>query len=220
MRILAFEFSSPQRSIAIVQETALAASSAVCEVVETGTHSTRPIGMIEDVLRQARLEREQIDCVAVGLGPGSYTGVRTAIALAHGWQLARSVKLVGISSAQCLAAQARIEGITGRVVVVIDAQRNEFYLASYEVSPGDCHEIEPLRLSTVAELRERSKLGHLPLGPEVAAWFPRSLVIFPRASTLASLALRHSPSVSGQSLEPIYLREPSFVKAPPPRSWP
>jgi len=60
---------------------------------------TRALGMIESVLREAGLEREQIDVIAVGLGPGSYTGIRTALSIAQGWQLARGVKLLGISSA-------------------------------------------------------------------------------------------------------------------------
>ena len=88
------------------------------------------------MLREAGLEREQIEVIAVGLGPGSYTGIRVAISIAQGWQLARGVKLLGVSSAECLAAQAQAEKIFGRVNVVIDAQRNEFYLAAYEISSG------------------------------------------------------------------------------------
>ena len=44
--------------------------------------------MIEEALREAGLEREQIEVLAVGLGPGSYTGIRVALSLAQGWQLA------------------------------------------------------------------------------------------------------------------------------------
>src|SRR5215467_1746824 len=118
MRILAFEFSSSQRSVAILQVRSPSGPTVLAaEVVESGNVSTRPMAMIEEVLRQAGLEREQVECVAVGLGPGSYTGVRTAIALAQGWELGRAVKLIGISSAECLAAQARTEGMTGQVLV-------------------------------------------------------------------------------------------------------
>ena len=74
--------------------------------------------------------------IAVGLGPGSYTGIRAAIAMAQGWQLARGVKLLGVSSAEALAAQAQAENIFGRVNLVIDAQRGEFYLATWEISGG------------------------------------------------------------------------------------
>ena len=133
MKILALEFSSAQRSVAVIGSDAR--SGAVSsEVIETGLGATRALGMVEDALREAELEREQIECLAIGLGPGSYTGIRAAIALAQGWQLAGEVKLVGISSADCIAEQARFEGFLGPVTVVIDAQRNEFYLARYELS--------------------------------------------------------------------------------------
>jgi len=98
-------------------------AQALGEAIEAGTRSTKALGLVEEALRQAQLEREQIECLAVGLGPGSYTGIRMAIALAQGWQLARPVKLLGISSADCVAAQARAEGVVGHVQVVIDAQR-------------------------------------------------------------------------------------------------
>ena len=92
--------------------------------------------MIEEVLAKTKIGREEIEVIAVGLGPGSYTGIRAAIAVAQGWQLAREIKLLGISSAECLAAQAQAEKIFGRVNVVIDAQRGEFYLAGWEISAG------------------------------------------------------------------------------------
>src|SRR5262245_8194490 len=137
MKILALEFSSPQRSVAIVQTPAshgLHAAPSISEVIETGGRATKAIGMIEEALRDAQLEREQIDCIAVGLGPGSYNGIRAGIAFAQGWQLARNVKLLGVSSVECIAEQARADGLTGAINVVIDAQRNEFYLGQYTLS--------------------------------------------------------------------------------------
>src|SRR5690348_3157194 len=100
MKILALEFSSPQRSVAVVpSQDDKVAPRGLAEVVETGAQATHAFAMIQEALRQAQLEREQIDCLAVGLGPGSYTGIRVAIALAQGWQFARQLKLLGISSA-------------------------------------------------------------------------------------------------------------------------
>ncbi|HWX21248.1 MAG TPA: tRNA (adenosine(37)-N6)-threonylcarbamoyltransferase complex dimerization subunit type 1 TsaB [Candidatus Binatia bacterium] len=215
MKILALEFSSPQRSVAVTAPGAPAA-----EVVETGSSSTRALGMIDTALHQAQLEREQIDCLAIGLGPGSYNGIRTAIALAQGWQLARGVKLLGLSSAECLAAQAHGEGITGPVTVVIDAQRNELYLANYEISATGWREIKPLRLAILAEVQEDQKNRGTLVGPEVTKWFPSGRVIFPRAETLARLALGRTDFSPGEKIEPIYLRETKFLKAPPPRVVP
>jgi len=227
MTILALEFSSPQRSVAVVctGDTEIAA-----EVVETGVGlhpgqnagassrqagGTRALGMIESVLREAGLEREQIDVIAVGLGPGSYTGIRTALSIAQGWQLARGVKLLGISSAECLAAQARSEKIFGRVHVVIDAQRNEFYRAAYEISQDACKEIEPLQIVGLAEVESRANAGDILIGPEATRWFPSGRVIFPHARTLGRLVAGRNDFVSGDKLAPIYLRATNFIKAPP-----
>ncbi|HXE43306.1 MAG TPA: tRNA (adenosine(37)-N6)-threonylcarbamoyltransferase complex dimerization subunit type 1 TsaB, partial [Candidatus Baltobacteraceae bacterium] len=94
MSILAIEFSSEQRSVAVMR------GDSVFEAVETGGRSTAAFAMIEKVLADAKIEREEIETIAVGLGPGSYTGIRAAIAIAQGWQLAREIKLIGISSVE------------------------------------------------------------------------------------------------------------------------
>jgi len=214
MKILALEFSSPQRSVAVWNPEA----GSVAEVVDTVTgHAMKPFTMIETALRQARLEREQIECVAVGLGPGSYNGIRAAIALAQGWQLARHVRLVGISSVKCIAVQAAANGLVGKFNVVIDAQRGEFYFAGYEIASGTPREILPGRIVTARAIREREQAGELMFGPELTRWFPGGRQAFARAAVLARLASQRSDSIPGEKLEPIYLRETAFVKAPTPR---
>jgi tRNA threonylcarbamoyladenosine biosynthesis protein TsaB len=215
MKILALEFSSPQRSVAVWNEGA-----AVSEVIEAlPGHSMRPFAMITAALQQAGLEREQIEGIAVGLGPGSYTGIRVAIAVAQGWQLARGVKTVGISSVEAVAAQAVVAGATGRCDVVIDAQRGEFYLAGYELSDRRYREAAPLRIVSRAEVESHVAGGEPLIGPEVTKWFPAGRLAFPRAADLARLAAARSDFVSGERLEPIYLRETTFVKAPPLRGF-
>ncbi len=221
MKMLALEFSSAQRSVAVVVAGADGRPLAASEVVVTATGpSTKPFAMIAEALRSAGVEREQIEGIVVGLGPGSYTGIRAAIALAQGWQLATGAKLLGVSSAECVAAQAQVDGIAGKLSVVIDAQREEFYLADYEIVPGGMREISPLRLATLAEVRGREAAGERLVGPEVARWFPNGRVIFPRAARLGERAGTRSDFVAGETLVPIYLRETTFVKAPPPRAIP
>ena len=187
---------------------------------ETAPRATRALGLIETALRAAGLEREQVECLAVGLGPGSYTGIRAAIAVAQGWQLARATPTIGIGSVECLAATAQREKIWGRVSIVIDAQRNELYLAAYEIEASGWREAEPLRLASMDELRARVDRGETVVGPEVAKWFAAGLELFPDAAMLGQLAGRRNDFVSGERLEPIYLREPAFVKAAPARVIP
>jgi tRNA threonylcarbamoyladenosine biosynthesis protein TsaB len=209
MKILAVEFSSEQRSIALLQDAKL-----LGQAVENGGRCA--IGLVEQVLQQAGCEREEVEVVAVGLGPGSYAGIRAAIALAQGWQLGLNVKLLGISSVECLAAGA--EKFSGPVNIVIDAQRNEFYLARYEIGPGGHREIEPLRLAPQGEIAQRIAANEKIAGPDLASWFPGAINLHPEAAVLGKLAVGHSDFVSGEKLEPIYLRETAFKKAPPLRN--
>jgi tRNA threonylcarbamoyl adenosine modification protein YeaZ len=239
MKILALEFSSGQRSVAVIHSigdwrSAIGYSSSaqphsrdaqpappsISEVIETGAPGAHPIGMIEAALREAQIEREQIDCLAVGLGPGSYNGIRMAIAVAQGWQLGcPHVKLLGIGSHDCLAVQAQAQGLRGRVTVLIDAQRGEFYVAPYDLTPQDAILLAPLRLAARAASVESALAGERFIGP-VADTFSGGMRLFPSAAALGGLALGRSDFKPGEQLEPIYLRETAFVKAPPPRLVP
>lgn len=216
MKILALDFSSPQRSVAIWNDTTV-----VSEIMDASPgRDMKPFALIERALAEAGLQREAMECLAVGLGPGSYTGIRVAVSLAQGWQLATGIKLLGISSVAGLATQAAAAPANEKFCVVIDAQRGELYLAGFETVNGAARETEPLRLATRAEVEACQQSGHHLVGPEVTRWFPQGQVIFPQAATLARLAAERSDFVPGEKLDPIYLRETTFVKAPPARPLP
>ena len=208
MTILALEFSSSQRSVAIARDCRVLA-----EASEVGERSTNAFGLIENLLAKAKIRREEIECLAVGVGPGSYTGIRVALAIAQGWQLACGVKLLGIGGVECLSAQAQTEKIFGRVNVVIDAQRGEFYCAAYQVAPEGIEQIEPLKIVSAMEVKSRLDAGERLVGPEVARWFPNGKTLFPQAAVLAKLAALGSDFKAGETLEPVYLRTTNFVKA-------
>ncbi|PWU17692.1 MAG: tRNA (adenosine(37)-N6)-threonylcarbamoyltransferase complex dimerization subunit type 1 TsaB [Verrucomicrobia bacterium] len=215
MKILAIEFSSAQKSVAVFRSDWSDENSQ--EILETGERSTHALAMIEEILRQSQLEREQVDCLAIGLGPGSYTGIRSAIALAQGWELARppgSLNLLGISSMEALAAQAQIEGILGSVALMVDAQRNEFYLAEYEVSSEAFRPTTALSLASFEEVQQRQTAGAQLAGPGAPKRFPGSRNLFPHAAGVARLAASRSDFILAEKLQPIYLRETAFVKAP------
>lgn len=213
MMILALEFSSWQRSVAVAR-----GGTVLSEAIQTGERNTAAFALIETALAQAGTEREAIEAIAVGLGPGSCTGVRAAIALAQGWQLARGVRALAVSSVAAIAAQAQAEHIFGRVNVVVDAQRGEFYLAAYEITGTACREIAPLKILPRTEARPNA--GETFIGPDAAKFFPGGRPLFPRAALVARLAANRTDFLPGEKLEPIYLREPAFVKAPKPGAPP
>jgi len=102
--------------------------------------------------------------------------------------------------------------------VVIDAQRGEFYLATFEISAAALKEIVSLKIVSAAEIETRATAGEILAGPEVTSRFPSGKDLFPQAAMLATLAAHRADFVAGEKLEPIYLRETNFVKAPPART--
>jgi len=206
MTILALEFSSDKRSVAIARN-----GSVFSETVETGGRSTAAFTMIERVLKEAKLDREDIETIAVGLGPGSYTGIRAAIALAEGWKLARNVNVTGVSSVAAIVSVAQTESIFGPVSVVVNAQRGEFYCATYDIAETAWTEIAPLKILSQEQVLSLSQ-GLVIIGPE-APKFAEGRLVFPAASALAKLAAIQTEFPATEQLEPIYLRETTFVKA-------
>ena len=217
MKILAVEFSSELRSVALVEKLPDGTSRVRGSALEKGGRNAHAFDLVELALQEAKMEREEIDCIAVGIGPGSYTGIRAAIALAQDGHLGHELKLVGISSVECLAAQTFADGIRGRASFIVDAQRNEFYLATYEMGENGFSEIEPLHLATFVEVEKRIAENQLVFGPDVKRLFAKAQDLYPNGEMLGQLASQETDFVSGEKLEPIYLREVSFVKAPPPR---
>jgi len=232
MKILAVEFSSAQRSVAVWESGDAAAPVLLGSAREppeprvdkaSGAMPPSPfpprrnLGLVEEALAEAKCRREEMGALAVGLGPGSYTGIRGAIALGQGWQLGRGIQLLGVSSVECLAGQARAEGWRGPVNIIVDAQRNEFYLARYQIEESGWREAQALGLATMAEIQALAGSGQALLGPEITRWFGGGKDMYPEAVMLGRLACGRRDFVAGETLEPIYLRQTAFKKAPPPR---
>ncbi|MCS7089445.1 MAG: tRNA (adenosine(37)-N6)-threonylcarbamoyltransferase complex dimerization subunit type 1 TsaB [Verrucomicrobiota bacterium] len=216
MKMLAVEFSAVPREVALleqIQDGSVQARSVVASAEERPLAGLR---LVETALREAGWDRSDIEAVAVGLGPGSYTGIRAALALAQGWHLARQVLVLGNSSMESIAARAWEVGVRGWVCVVVDAQRGELYVAEYELADAGWRELKPLRLADACGLRQgidRRKWQWV--GPEVTRWFSEGIKLGPSAVHVGRLALRRGPCAP-ESFEPIYLRPVQFVKTPVP----
>lgn len=102
------------------------------EVVGTG-HSRCILDMVDRVMANAELHLDQLDCVAVDTGPGSFTGVRIGLGVAQGLAFGAGVPAIGIGSLEVLASMAG----RGRILPAIDARMNQVYCALYEVGKGN-----------------------------------------------------------------------------------
>ncbi len=205
MKILALEFSSNRRSVAIAD------GKDVLARVETDDVKKPPLTLIDEALKKANLDRTAIETIALGIGPGSYTGIRSAIATAQGWQLARNINLLAIPSAEVLAATAAANGQRGETHFLIDAQRHEYYHTTWNLTEETQTEATPLKIISVVEACDLEAFG-----PD-AAGFPYCKPLFPDAARLAQLAANRTNFQPGETIEPIYLRPIEFTKAPPPR---
>jgi tRNA threonylcarbamoyladenosine biosynthesis protein TsaB len=87
--------------------------------------------MVEDLLAEARLELGQIEGIAYGEGPGSFTGLRIAAGVTQGLAFARGIGVVGVGSLLALAEDAAEQGQEEKVIACIDAHMGEVYHAAY-----------------------------------------------------------------------------------------
>jgi len=124
--ILTLENSGMCGSIAI---TAPGLCLAEYSLTSKVTHSKRLLGSLEFLMREAGIDWQDIDAIAVSLGPGSFTGLRIGLTTAKGLVMATGKKLIGISSLDGLAAQ--LQDSDKLICPAIDARKKQVYTALY-----------------------------------------------------------------------------------------
>jgi len=97
-------------------------------------HATRLLGMAAELIEQSALRASQVDRIAVGIGPGAFTGLRVGIATARGLAQSLRAELVGVPS---LAALARTGPRERPLLAVIDARRSEVFAAPFASPEGE-----------------------------------------------------------------------------------
>jgi len=196
MKILALELSSAQGSIAWLggERDPFAVSF---------SNDRKHSGLFFENLQRCSRQFGPPDLIVVGLGPGSYAGVRIAIAAAVGLRMASAAKLIGLPSLCALDTGAR------EYCAIGDARRHSFFFA--RVSTGRL--LEGPTLYSAAELDARIADSAVPVyASESLAQFPQATVAFPSAGKLGELAREQVGAISdSQPLEPIYLREPHIT---------
>jgi tRNA threonylcarbamoyladenosine biosynthesis protein TsaB len=216
MRVLAIETSTSRSSVAVVDgERTLASAS----LGLPRRHGEFLAPAVRFCLDQAGLELDRIGGIAVGTGPGLYTGLRVGIATAQTLAAARELPTIGVSGLDVLAFRARH---TRRVIcAAIDARRGEVFWALYRPSPGGVQLIGELRLTTAESLAaELEGLGEPCLVVGDASLSCRDVLArvasvaapaWPDAADLAELAhprFVREETVRPEELRPLYLRHP------------
>lgn len=146
MKILAFDTATPATVVAVADLPA-GASAPEGQVIELRddpapgarpNHTRRLLELIAQALEQAGWGWDELDRIAVGIGPGTFTGLRIGIATAHALARSRGLPLVGTSSLQALALPAATAQPQRSVLAVLDARRHEAFAAAWALGsrPG------------------------------------------------------------------------------------
>lgn len=183
--------------------------------VDARRHTELVAPAVADVLVQAGADRRDLTGVAVGVGPGPFTGLRIGLVTARTLGMALGIPVHGVCSLDVIAADTRVDG---RFVVVTDARRREVYLAAYERPSGGPH-TPPRRTDGPAVVPPGDVATRLPAAGMAARLFPEAFPTaidpeYPDAATLAAM-------VAGRTVEilppdPLYLRRPD-ARPPGPR---
>lgn len=110
------------------------------------SHSSLLMQMVDEVLAESRLTLRDLDGLAYGEGPGSFTGLRIACAVAQGLAFSADLSVAGIGTLQAMAAASD----TPRVICCLDARMQEVYHAAYELRDGLWYEVSAPRVCAPA----------------------------------------------------------------------
>jgi tRNA threonylcarbamoyladenosine biosynthesis protein TsaB len=137
MKILAFDTATPATAVALMDEPRGVCIQARDDPAPGSrpAHATHLMPMIVELLERSGTGWEQLDRIAVGTGPGTFTGLRIGVATARALALARQIPIVGVSTLRSLALNGveanRLAGRGDAVLAVIDARRGEVFAAAW-----------------------------------------------------------------------------------------
>jgi tRNA threonylcarbamoyladenosine biosynthesis protein TsaB len=137
-RILAIDTATDTCSVALLDGGSIEVRS---EVVGQ-RHSARALPLVDDVLRAAGANLNDLDFVAFGAGPGSFTGLRIACGLAQGLAWGARKQVIAVGNLYALATRVFREGASRSVLCAVDARMHEAYCAVYAAGPPQ-REINP-----------------------------------------------------------------------------
>ena len=210
MRFAALETSTEWCSVALSIDGEIVAA----ERRAGHRHSELALPMLQGLFESRKMQVEDLDAIAFGAGPGSFTGLRIACGLAQGLALPGSLPVIGIPTLEAMAEECG----TDRVVACLDARMREVYYAALEKAGGRWREVVPVQCVAPDAAPPPPGEGWVGCGNGFAAFpgFLRNKMtsvkpeIHPSAVAVARLAaprLAAGEGVDAEAAAPLYIRD-------------
>ncbi|MGS2720349.1 tRNA (adenosine(37)-N6)-threonylcarbamoyltransferase complex dimerization subunit type 1 TsaB [Paraglaciecola aestuariivivens] len=183
-------------------------------------HSQRILPMIDELLKEANCQLQDLDYLGFGRGPGSFTGVRIATGILQGLALGMQCKVVGVSTLAAMAQQALAQEQSQSVIAAIDARMSEVYFGQYQAQNGLMGLVAEEQVlapeDAIAIMQQSSGAGvgtgwqaypklcsHSSVQPLAEILYPNALYMLP----LAKAQVEQGQAVEVEDIQPVYLRD-------------
>ena len=211
MLVLGFDTATPAVSVALHDgDRVIAAASAL----DARRHAELLTPMIAKILADVGASRSDLTAVAVGVGPGPYTGLRVGLVTARVLGSVLGVPVSGVCSLDVIAASAAVAA--GPFLVATDARRKEVYWARYD-APG--RRVDGPHVGQASAIPDAAGL---PVAGAGGSLYPEAFCAligpaYPDAGTLCGLVARPGGRVPLLAPDPLYLRRPDAREPGPPK---
>lgn len=212
MIMLAIETATPSCSVALMINDQLTS----CAEIGNNIHSQVLLSMVDSLLSKAGIEVDLLNAVAVGQGPGSFTGLRIGVGVAQGIAYGANCPMVGISSLDALAHQAPSDG---PVVAGIDARMGEIYWCEYVKKNNTVDRVTEVSVTSPADISVQQTapqwLGNAwgvykgQFSDALNVVCPDDSFYYPNAASLMDLAraaYQHGQVIAPMDFAPDYVR--------------
>ena len=166
MKILGIDTSSKFLSIAVSEDKNIIKEESY---LLDRQHSSQLVPKIKELLKKSRLSIKKIDGFVIGIGPGSFTGLRIGVSTVKGFGIALGKPCIGVASIDAIACNA--VGVSGNEIIpVIDAKRGQVYAAIYRKKGNQIIRISEYLLLPIDKLMKKIKGSPVFLGDGVSLY--------------------------------------------------
>ena len=214
MKILAFDTATMETTCALVEDEKVVAEASVNSMA---SHSEGLINMIQSMLDRADWAMEDLDLIATGVGPGSFTGLRISVVLAKVFARSLNIPVVGVSTLKALAREVATDGV---VIPLFDARRERVYAGVFEKKGGELVRLKKDDAYPVASIIEDAPEGAVLIGDGLKKYreafsVREDFILYPdhlsRVSA-AAIALEGAAQLEAEGPSNPYALEPNYLR--------